>query len=258
MKQSAVTSLVSSPQSHPLLKRFVILYLTSAFAVAILLISGIHLDEQQRLQVLKTQENSRLELAKEWMLHDLAVSHTDLHIMVSLPVLRAYLDTGSLDLRRRLENNFLVIAQETRRYAQIRYLDAQGREDIRIDFNNDHAQLIPRDKLQDKSDRYYFRETIALGENQVYVSPLDLNIENGQVEIPYKPMIRFGMPVFDSAGNKAGIVILNYLGNELIKNFVAAIHDDAGHSGMLINSDGYWLKSPNAKDEWGFMFGKKD
>ena len=61
-----------------------------------------------------------------------------------------------------------------------------------------------------------------LDKGQVFVSPLDLNIERGAIEQPLKPMIRLATPVFDSAGDKRGIVLINYLGAKLISNIEKA------------------------------------
>jgi hypothetical protein len=50
----------------------------------------------------------------------------------------------------------------------------------------------------------------------VFASPLDLNIERGEIELPLKPMIRFGTPVCDLEGRSQGVVLLNYFGDKLI------------------------------------------
>jgi diguanylate cyclase (GGDEF)-like protein/PAS domain S-box-containing protein len=66
-------------------------------------------------------------------------------------------------------------------------------------------------------------------------------------------MIRLATPVADWQGRKRGIVILNYYGNDLLRAFAGAASDMVGHN-MLINREGYWLKSLESSDEWGFMF----
>ncbi|MGB5444290.1 MAG: hypothetical protein WBM99_02190, partial [Psychromonas sp.] len=63
-------------------------------------------------------------------------------------------------------------------YEQIRYLDNDGNEIIRVE-NNHGIVVTPQDKLQNKADRYYFINSIGLNYNEVYTSPLDLNEENG-------------------------------------------------------------------------------
>jgi hypothetical protein len=54
--------------------------------------------------------------------------------------------------------------------------------------------------LQDKRHRYYFAAILQLKSGELYISPLDLNVEQGRVELPFKPMLRFGVHVFDRTG----------------------------------------------------------
>jgi signal transduction histidine kinase len=69
-------------------------------------------------------------------------------------------------------------------------------------------------------------------------------------------MIRFCTPVFDSRGQKRGIVVLNYLGTRLIQQF-KEISVNAHGTMMLVNSEGFWLIGEKPEDEWGFMFEDK-
>ncbi|MFH0934529.1 MAG: sensor domain-containing diguanylate cyclase, partial [Pseudomonadota bacterium] len=108
------------------------------------------------------------------------------------------------------------------------------------------------------SKRYFFRDSFKLDRNEIFISPMDLNIEHDRVEIPHKPMIRFGTPVFDSAGRKRGIILLNYFGEKLLDHFREAMRGGDASSGMLLNRDGYWLSSARSEDEWGFMLDKLD
>ncbi|MDE2117333.1 MAG: diguanylate cyclase [Betaproteobacteria bacterium] len=71
-------------------------------------------------------------------------------------------------------------------------------------------------------------------------------------------MIRFGTPVFDSAGRKKGVIVLNYFGNELLQHFRVIMQGGDPHSSMLLNHDGYWLSGAKREDEWGFMLGKSE
>jgi len=56
---------------------------------------------------------------------------------------------------------------------------------------------VPDKELQKKGKRYYFSDSFKLKPGQIFVSPLDLNVEHGHLEKPIKPMIRFGTPVVD-------------------------------------------------------------
>ena len=72
--------------------------------------------------------------------------------------------------------------------------------------------MIPPDRLQSKADRYYFKESVRLKPNQFYVSPFDLNVEQGKIEHPYRPTVRFTATVFGRDGTPGGIIVLNYYG----------------------------------------------
>src|SRR5581483_10224134 len=89
---------------------------------------------------------------------------------------------------------------------------------------------------------------------EVFISPFDLNVEHEQIERPLKPTIRFATPVFDRAGAKRGVLVLNYLGAVLIRKLSAVSVNFPG-SAMLLNRAGYFLHGPNPDDEWAFMPG---
>ncbi|MBU1248515.1 MAG: sensor domain-containing diguanylate cyclase, partial [Proteobacteria bacterium] len=154
--------------------------------------------------------------------------------------------------RESLGNDYLSLAKARESYDQIRFIDLYGREVVRVNFREGRASLVPDDALQNKAKRYYFTDTFSLGRGEIFVSPFDLNVEHGEVERPFKPMIRVGTPVFDSQGEKQGIVLLNYFGEQLLNRLRSAGNVTDGDI-MLLNSDGYWLLSKDAEDEWGFM-----
>lgn len=110
---------------------------------------------------------------------------------------------------QRLERDYAGFARAYPYIYQVRFLNASGREIVRVDRKDGRLYTVPTAELQDKSDRYYLHDALGLEAGQVYVSPLDLNIERGQVEVPEKPVIRFATPIVDRAGEKRGILIIN-------------------------------------------------
>ena len=161
--------------------------------------------------------------------------------------------------KKELQNLFYSFAHYKRVYDQIRFLDATGMEIVRVNFSNGTAKIVPEDSLQFKGKRYYFNDTFQLDKNEIFISPFDLNIEHGKLETPLKPMIRIGTPVVDEEGNKKGIVLLNYLGVNLL-NSIGKNEGNSQGFFMLLNPQGYWLKGLQPEEEWGFMFeeDKKD
>jgi len=151
-----------------------------------------------------------------------------------------------------LNADYRYLSKFKQYYDQIRLLDNTGQEVVRINHNNGHPKSVVGDNLQSKQKRYYFRDAYELNKGEVYISPFDLNVEHGQVEQPLKPMIRFGTPVFSSAGDKLGIVLLNYLGQNVL-DLIRDLGTECSGDIMLLNQQGYWLQHPDPSKEWGFM-----
>lgn len=141
-------------------------------------------------------------------------------------------------------------------YDQIRFIDTEGNEKIRINYSGGKGQIVPQNKLTNRKSRYYFYETIGLREGSIHVSPLDLNVENGQVEEPYKPMLRFSTPIYSPDGQIKGIMVLNYLAEDTLGDFKNLAQNSAGEL-VLLNADSYWLTNKNPDLEWNFMFDNK-
>ncbi len=151
-----------------------------------------------------------------------------------------------------LAEDMLIMIGEKHSYEQLRYINETGMEAVRVNFNKGQPNIVADDKLQNKANRYYFKETLTLLRGEVFISPFDLNVEHGKIELPYKPMLRFGTPVFDKQGHKRGIIIINYFGAELIHDLLVAAPNITDHIALL-NSDSYWLHNPDPELEWGFM-----
>ena len=162
------------------------------------------------------------------------------------------LDPSSEVHKSELNALFLTLSGTHKTYDQIRLLSNEGMELARVNYNSGKPAIIQSEALQDKSDRYYFQEAIKQPAGHVYVSRLDLNIEDGQVERPYKPVIRFAKAIRDETGAVQGVVVLNYLAEILLDNYRAILSSVPGQR-MLLNSDGYWLSNDVRAKEWGFM-----
>lgn len=152
-----------------------------------------------------------------------------------------------------LEQHWTAMAAQSGRYDQIRFLDNQGQEVIRINYNNGNPFPVSHDKLQSKKHRYYFKEAINTPAEEIWNSILDLNIERKQIELPLKPTIRFGVRINGHNGEADGVIILNYLANEILKDFRRTSATFSGEA-ILLNWQGYSLVSPESSQDWGFMF----
>lgn len=164
-----------------------------------------------------------------------------------------YLESDHPNLRL-LEDLYADFSRSREYYFSLSFIDTKGGEQIRVDRSYSGPVIAPETALRDLSDRYYFRETIKAGRNQVYVSRFDLNILNGRIEMPYRPTLRFGCPVLSSTGQTLGVIIISYEGRTLINRL--RLNIDVGVGVLLLsNGNGDWIVGPTPDEEWGHLLG---
>lgn len=237
-----------------LLRRLLAIWLPVVLVLAGVIWAFYLIQARSALALQKAAEHEAIRLAVQTNRGEFANIRSDLLYLADQYALLSDGTHATPPAYAALAARYVAFASRKALYDQIRFLDENGREIVRVNGNNGHPENVPPEKLQDKSSRYYVRETLALAQGEIYVSPLDLNIEHGTLERPLKPMVRFGTPIFDRQGHKRGIIILNYLG----ENFLAHLRkisttDHASSQLWLLNAAGYWMLGPGADDEWGFM-----
>jgi PAS domain S-box-containing protein len=228
------------------------LFLAVAVTASIILSNYLTLTSADRT-ILQSEEQKSVELAQYRISAELAAVISDIAYLSDEEFLQDWLADAAAGTRQSLAKEYLTFMRRKNFYDQIRFIDENGREVVRVNQDIQRPRIIPDSELQDKASRYYFTETLSLDRNQIYVSPLDLNIENNVIEQPIKPVIRIGTPVFDHQGNKRGVIILNFRAGRLL----AGIRRLALHSAKdlwLLNEKGYWLIGPSRQDEWAFMY----
>jgi len=212
--------------------------------------------EQHNEQLLGEEEGAHhLELQTAIVTREFDAIRSDLLFLSEQAILKGFITRGRPG-KMELRQEYLLFSLTKQIYDQIRYIDETGRESVRIDFHDGQPMAVPEHQLQDKTERYYFEDAHGLQRGLVYVSPLDLNMENGNIEEPLKPVVRFAAAVFDESGQRRGIVVLNYLGRKLIDELIDVSAGTPG-SMMLLDAKGRWLHGPTAEDKWGFLFGNE-
>ena len=241
---------------HPVLRLFLVF-----LPVALLICGGGYLYYLSQLRFIHEQ-NRKMEhetvqvgvvsinRSLEYVMQDVQVlySNTDFRTMLDHPG-KTNVDCVAAD--------WIAFAEAKQAYQKIRWIDERGVERLRVNYADDRAYVVPEEKLLDRKGRYFFEDTNALKEGEMYVSPLDLNIENDRIEEPFVPTIRFGMPVFNSKGQKRGILLLNYYADTMLTRF-EQLTGIRGNAAWLVNRDGYWLRGPSDPEEFGFMFDRNE
>ena len=243
-----------------------ILYKTLISFTPILLLISLgtllffNIKENIQIALYKDKEQVTLNLQLDNINEDINNVIVDLKILASENEFHQLLnDTENTALLEKMNEKYRNISWHKRSYDQIRYLNENGMEVVRVNFNQGNPRVVTKSKLQNKKNRYYFAESFILNEGSIFVSPFDLNMERGQIETPLKPMLRFATPVFDESKKKRGIVMINYLGNHVLKHIVGPKGIKVENEMYLLNADGYWLKGIRPEHEWAFMYeDKKD
>lgn len=140
---------------------------------------------------------------------------------------------------------------------QIRFLNAEGREQLRIDRYGEHGSLrrVSDTELQDKSMRRYVRETLTLPPGEYYISGINLNREFGEIALPLEPVIRVSLALQNAQGQLAGMLVINQRIDQLF-NEMAQLADPA-LTVMVIDQEGNYLKHIEAEKAYAFEFNKK-
>ncbi|PKU23991.1 PAS domain S-box protein [Telmatospirillum siberiense] len=235
---------------------FLTLFLPLAGLVVAVAAVGGYQRIQTELDRMVAAEVSRVELGASELIAEMRVPSRHLMSLRREAPIREGIDNPTPTALRGMGDAFVSLLQRNSGYDQVCWVDEMGRERVRVDRTaDDAAPLIVDDKmLQDKSGMPYFTEAIREEPGKITVSAFDLNVENDKIETPFKPTLRLSTPVADSSGRHRGILVVNVLGRTIIEHLIQV--DRGRRDIMLLNRTGYWLLSPNADDQWGFMFGR--
>jgi len=213
-----------------------------------------HIQNIKRLDEDQISELSEMKRSIQTMM---TYSYESLFVISEMDLTKQILTNPSQNTTKWMQDTMLKTSDTVGIYQQMRILDMNGHEVIRVDKKpEEHAFLVEDNLLQDKSDRYYVKGTLDLTTDSLYMSPFDLNVENGVVEVPYNPVVRFGKKVMDSNGEMIGLSIVNLVGQKML-NLIDEnkVHDE--DMVYMLNADGYYIYHDDNDKTFGFMFEDK-
>ena len=157
---------------------------------------------------------------------------------------------------KRLESIFSTLLKSKGTYLKIRFIDSNGQELVVVGNENNSIIIYSGDKLQNKAQRTYTRETLKLKPGKVYLSEINLNKEHGRISVPHQEVIRSATPVYNETTNEvAGIIVIaSEIGHEF-KRIQQFVQDDSSEV-YITNDFGGYLLHPDASRAYGFDLGK--
>jgi len=222
-------------------------FIVSSFIVSLLIvfISKLYIEKSSNTALLNNayEKSNEREVALQYFISQ---SEKKLISLRTTKFFEQFLKSGSQ--KENIEDIFLTYSKSEPSFMQLRYIDKNGIERVRIDREkfDTTPKIIEGNKLQNKSDRYYFSDSKTKELEKVWFSAIDLNIEYGKVQIPYSPTLRAILPI--KIENKfGGILIINYFMEKFLTDFANMPLYDV----LVYDNNGYTIIHPNPSLSWG-------
>ncbi|MEM8861948.1 MAG: ATP-binding protein, partial [Chloroflexota bacterium] len=109
----------------------------------------------------------------------------------------------------RLTQSFSAVQSNKLVYQQIRLLNEDGSEIVRVDFYNNRVQIPFEEELKNQVGKDYFESAKDLSEGEVFISSIELNNDYPEVPELKEPVIRYSAPIFDNRNEFRGVIVAN-------------------------------------------------
>ena len=238
------------------MRRFLVIYLPLLLLMGGLTgYVGVSLS-QSRLEAFESGEARQLDSSARMIAHDLERVLQHLQGLEQESAMQQAARPSSFQTLRRMEESLQSLLLRNPAYLQVRWVGPDGIERVRVERLADRADLMLSSDLQYKGDRPYFIATMRLAPGQLYFSAFDLKVEHGQLEIPYRPVLRAAIRLPQVEGVDQGLLVLNVSGRHLIEAYVASTPVEHGEQRLLLNSAGGELLTGDPKEAWGHLLGR--
>ena len=160
-------------------------------------------------------------------------------------ILKDFLISKDINKQKELEDIFLAIVNSNTNIMKARFIDKNGMEIVRIDRNNENenAFIIEKDKLQNRSNKDYFKILSNNKDETIWHSKFDLG--NEITDEILKPTLKIAISVFND--NKfSGIIIINVF----ITNLFNSIGFSSTFDHYIIDKNQNFILHP--KNEFSF------
>ena len=150
--------------------------------------------------------------------------------------------------------------------ARVIALDGQEIISVKYDRLTGSTTLLSGSGLQNKKGESYVEDTKKLKKGEFYVSAMNLNVENGKIEKPFIPVIRYAAPIIDTNGDLVAVFVANIYANDILDTLDKKTKEDSQREieYSLVDKDGNYLYNKDSSKRWntqlknGFNFNKEN
>ena len=226
---------------HFPLRQFLLLCIPVAVAIYATAFVFTDMRFTAQLDRIVATERTHLNQLGGYVAADVSTSLVHLRALTQDAAVAQALASPTPGALQELRSVFMTMAKRNPNYQRIRWIDETGAERVRVTRQQDRIIAVDEAQLQDKSDQYYFDAARNLLAGEVYISHLDLNMENSQAGTRAMPILRVATPVQDSDGHHRGILVINIAMSHMVDALRSASEMNPDTDYALINRDGYWL-----------------
>ena len=210
-----------------------------------------YFEYEERLTEIAAEEGTLVNSLGQSLLNEIAIVQADVSTFTRAQLLLDFMD-GSEDFLGPIINRFTDLTTIRTIYDEIRLTDSNGNELARIVYDRQAgtALSVQTEQLGSVSDSLYFQRGMQLEDGELFLSDLVLNNVGGNSS---DPEMHFAAPLFDSEGNRYGVLAFSYSGTDFLSSFKTT-GQRPNRDTWLLNRSGYWLSATDPEDEWAFMY----
>ncbi len=161
---------------------------------------------------------------------------SDLYLLSELSSVQRFVEFGNDESLEKLGYDLSNLLKRKKIYQQISYIDEAG--NLIVGLKNENG-IVSVDNSNKNLDEQAYKSTKNLYKNQIYVDFFDIDDKSLDVN---KHNIKFAIGVYDENDKKNGIIVLDYMGDNLLELIDQYSFYQNKSENFILNKNGEFLK----------------
>ncbi|WP_275725506.1 diguanylate cyclase [Vibrio furnissii] len=222
--------------------QFLIVLFIIGFVPSLYFIQEFNKLDERAIALIEQKHRVKLEFSKHELITTLDEAYTSIATLANNGMFHQTVRHPTPINIANVEDFWLLISRTQGVYSCLRFIDPQGQEQIRVDYQAGKAQILTRDELQNRALQDYFLYGQSLSAGQIGVFGVQ---STGADMTPTKPSLYFISPI-DLDGERKGYFVaninLNYIYQQIAGSNRAAMLPD------ILNLNGDVLMSQRLEE----------